>query len=307
MMNAALILTHSNPDLDAIGFVYSARKTFGFEVLVECRKPTREELEDPAVIVGDIGLLGCEELGHSPDHNNFDHHYSYAERSAAFLFNQKFRALRDDVVAYIDAVDTRWLEEKAESTLKIGTAGVRIRCQGDDRRILEEGGALLQWIEETGQDPNDLWGPFPPGIQINLQSGWDELETIRREIEKMERFTTTGGRSAGYAATRSPVLSLVKEEMFAAGVDIAVAHDVEARRFSIACNLQRLKDVNLKEGKLITALNAAERTQGACPERVEGSPPGQEWGGHPDRIGSPKSTGSFLSAEQVLELVKNHL
>jgi len=53
---AALIITHSNPDLDAIGFVYSARKVFGSKVPVECRVPTRQELEDPTVIVGDIGL-----------------------------------------------------------------------------------------------------------------------------------------------------------------------------------------------------------------------------------------------------------
>ena len=102
---ATLILTHATPDLDAIGFIYSARKVFGAETSVTCRPPTRAELEDPAVIVADIGLPGCEEIGHSPALNNFDHHYSHADRSATFLFNQKYGALREDIVAYIDAVD----------------------------------------------------------------------------------------------------------------------------------------------------------------------------------------------------------
>mgnify|MGYP001033915123 CR=1 FL=1 len=299
MTPATLIITHKNPDLDAIGFVYSARKTFGFEVPVECRMPTREDLEDPAVIVGDIGLLGCEELGYSPDHNNFDHHYSYAERSAVFLFNGKFWALRDDVVEYIDAVDTRWLEEKAEFTLKVGVVGIRIRYRGDDHRILEEGGALLRWIEEAGQDPSDLREPFPPGIQPNLQSGRDEIRRIHQEIEGLKHLTTATGRSVGYVVTSSPVLSMVKEEIFASGVDIAVAHDVEERRFSIACNLQRLKGMNLKEGGLIAALTAAERAKGLPPE--------QGWGGHPDRIGSPRRAGSFLSGEEVLQIVEAYL
>ncbi len=61
---ATLLLTHPAPDLDAIGFVYSARKVWGAEMPAACRAPTRAELEDPAVIVGGIGLPGCEAIGH---------------------------------------------------------------------------------------------------------------------------------------------------------------------------------------------------------------------------------------------------
>jgi hypothetical protein len=101
---ATLILTHPTPDLDAIGFVYSARKAFGAGTPVVCRPPTEAELMDPAVIVGDIGRLGCEAIGYSPELNNFDHHYSHAGRSATFLFNQTYRALRDDIVANISTL-----------------------------------------------------------------------------------------------------------------------------------------------------------------------------------------------------------
>jgi hypothetical protein len=39
-----LIITHSDPDIDAVGFVYSARKRFGQEVSVEYRSPCKEEM-----------------------------------------------------------------------------------------------------------------------------------------------------------------------------------------------------------------------------------------------------------------------
>jgi nanoRNase/pAp phosphatase (c-di-AMP/oligoRNAs hydrolase) len=299
MMTATLILTHKNPDLDAIGFAYSTRKVFGSAVPMKCGTPTREDLEDPAVIVGDIGVLGCEELGHSPEHNNFDHHYSHAERSAVFLFNQKYRALRADIVEYIDAVDTRWLQETTDLTLKVATTGIRVRCLGYDLKVLEKGSVLLRWLEETGQDPGDLREPFPPAIQVMLQSGRDEMQRIRQELGGLKCLTTASGRSIGYVVTSSPVFSVVKEETFTRGVDIAVAHSLEKKRFSIACNFQRLKEVNLKEGGLIAALTAAEHARGL--------PLDQGWGGHPDRIGSPRRAGSSLSAEEVLELVKIHL
>jgi nanoRNase/pAp phosphatase (c-di-AMP/oligoRNAs hydrolase) len=114
---ATLIVTHANPDLDAIGFVYSARKVFGPEMPVKCRVPTRQELEDPTVIVGDVGRPGCEDVGYSPVLNNFDHHYSYADHSATFLFNDKYQALRQNVVEYIDAVDLKGGKEGSEATL----------------------------------------------------------------------------------------------------------------------------------------------------------------------------------------------
>jgi len=296
---ATLIVTHKNPDLDAIGFVYSARKVFGFTVPVACRVPTREELEDPAVIVGDVGLPGCEDLGYSPAHNNFDHHYSHAERSATFLFNRKFGALGDDLVAYIDAVDTQGLQETTGSSLKVAVVGIRVRYREDDLRVLEEGSELLRWIEEMGQDPGNLRGPFPLQIQSSLQSGQDEMRRIREELEGLQRCTTAAGRNVGYVVTTSSVFSVVKEEMFVCGVDIAVAHNLEERRFSIACNLQRLKGINLAEGGLIQALNTAERAKGL--------PADQGWGGHPDRIGSPRPAGSLLSGEEILRLVKAHL
>lgn len=50
-----LLLTHLTPDLDAIGFVTSARKVWGAGTPVTCRMPTEAELLDPTVVVGDIG------------------------------------------------------------------------------------------------------------------------------------------------------------------------------------------------------------------------------------------------------------
>jgi len=297
---ATLIITHSNPDLDAVGFVYSARKVFGFNVLVKCGLPTEDQLEDPTVIVGDVGLPGYEHLGYNPDLNNFDHHYSYAHRSATFLFNQKFQALREDIVEYIDAIDL-WkpVREEPEANLKVAVAGIRVQFRGADKRILDEGGAFLRWLEEAGRRPGDLSGTLPEKFQTYLRAGIAALRQIQENNRAMQRCKTGKGRSLGYVQTTFPIFSMVKEDMFARGIDIAVVHNPEERRFSIASNLLGSKGANLKKEGLVEALNQAEREKGASPD--------QTWGGHEDRIGSPKPSGSLLSAEEILEIVKKAL
>jgi hypothetical protein len=293
---AVLIITHSNPDLDAIGFVYSARKVFGSKVPVECRVPTRQELEDPTVIVGDIGLPGCEDIGYSPTLNNFDHHYSHAGRSATFLFNDRYQGLRADIVEYIDAVDIRGGQEDSEVTLKVATVGIRVCHDGADLEILTQGGRLLQWLEETEQTASDISGTLPEEAQGYLQSGQEELRRIRSELATMQRCTTDKGRTVGYMVTASPVFSVVKEEMFALGLDIAVVYSTAKDRYSIASNVRGGKPINLKQEGLADALNAEEWSRGMPSDR--------KWDGHEDRIGSPRPSGSLLTGEEVLAIVK---
>jgi hypothetical protein len=293
---ATLILTHPTPDLDAIGFVYAARKVFGPEAPVQCWTPTRGELEDPAVIVGDTGLPGCEEIGYSPDLNNFDHHYSYADHSATYLFHQKYGALRGNIVEYIDAVDITGGQKDATATLKVATTGVRVRHAGDDLAILARGGRLLQWLEETGTPPGDISGPVPDDIQDDLRCGQAELRRIQEELPAMQRSTANKGRSVGYLVSASPVVSIVKEEMFALGLDIAIVYSSTTRRYSIAANVRGATPINLKREGLADALNAEEWRRGLPPE--------QRWDGHEDRIGSPRPSGSLLTGDEVLTIVK---
>ena len=253
-----LLLTHPTTDLDAIGFVYSARKVFGAGTPVACRTPTRQELADPTVIVGDIGLPGCEAIGYSPDLNNFDHHYSHVDRSATYLFNQTYDALRPDIVAYIDAVDLVGGQEEAEATLKAATVGVRVRHAGDDLAVLTQGGRLLRWLEETATPPDHLSGPLPPDIEDCLRSGQTELRRIRTALSAMHRATTSGGRTVGYLVSASPVVSIVKEELFALGLDIAIVHNPATHRYAIAANVRGAEPINLKRAGLADALNAKE-------------------------------------------------
>lgn len=290
-----LILTHPTPDLDAIGFVYSARKVFEAETPVACRAPTRAELEAPAVIVGDIGLPGCEEIGYSADLNNFDHHYSHADRSATFLFNRKYRALRADIVEYIDALDIAGGREEATATLKMATVGVRVRHNGADGGILAAGGRLLRWLEDTGLPPGDIFGPAPDDNREYLGIGQAELLRIQTELPTMRRGTTRKGRSVGYLVSASPVVSIVKEEMFALGLDVAVVCSSTTNRYSIAANVRGAKPINLKREGLTDALNAEERRRGLPAE--------QRWDGHDDRIGSPRRSGSLLTDDEVLVIV----
>jgi len=57
-----------------------------------------QQLENPEVIVGDVGLKSHPELGYNPALNNFDHHYGSAERSALYLFNQVYHTLSEELV-----------------------------------------------------------------------------------------------------------------------------------------------------------------------------------------------------------------
>jgi len=294
---AILILTHTNPDLDAIGFVYSARKVFGAGPPAACRTPTRGELEDPAVIVGDIGLPGCEAIGYSPALNNFDHHYAHAERSATWLFNETYRVLRDDIAAYIDAVDTTGMPEAAgAATLKAATVGVRVRHNGDDAAILAAGGQVLRWLEEAGVLPGDLAGPAPDEVRDYLAVGQAELRRIQEaELPTMQRSTTRKGRTVGYLVSASPVVSIVKEEMFATGLEIAVVYSSTTNRYAIAVNVRGATPINLKREGVADALNAEEWRRGLPSE--------QRWDGHDDRIGSPRPSGSLLTGDEVLAIV----
>ncbi len=88
----------------------------------------------------------------------------------------------------------------------------------------------------------------------------------------------------------------VKEEMFALGIDLAVVYSSTKDRYSIAGNVRRGQDVRLKQEGLVKALNAAEWDRGMPRER--------EWGGHEDRIGSPRPSGSLLTPDKVLQIVK---
>jgi len=298
-MTVRLILTHHTPDLDAIGMVYSAHKAFGQDVVVECRYPSPEELRDPAVVVGDIGLPGCEEIGHSPTLNNYDHHFSCAERSATWLFNDAHPVLRPDIVAYVDVVDTQGGIEGADATLKVAVAGIRVRHDGADREILAHGERLLSWLDHGEHTPGDLSRNVPDWVQGFLRVGQNELTRIRQELAVMQMYTTDKGRSIGYLVIASPVFSIVKEEAFAQGIDIAVVYSPARQRYSIASNAYGPKQIDLKEVGLIDALNTIEWSRGL--------PGDQSWGGHRDRIGSPRPAGSCLTSDEILHMVKSAL
>ena len=295
-----LIITHRDPDLDAAGFVYSARKVFGEAVPAKCRFPTRTELDAPAVIVGDIGLVGAEDIGYSPTLNNFDHHHSQAERSATWLFNQAYHALREDIVAYIDAVDTQGLIETTEFTLNVAIAGIRVARRGECLPTLEDGSAVLRWIEDSGQDPANLEGPFPDAVARHLQTGAEEIRRIEAEMGTLEQSVTASKHRLGFVVSRSAVISLVKERMFALGVEVVVVYNPARRRYSIACNQTRLKVLDLRATGIVEVLDDLEREHG-LPAGDAG------WGGHADRIGGPRPDGSFLSPEEILTVVQTKL
>ena len=260
-MPSLKIITHKNPDLDAIGFVYSARKKFGQDVdfqLVDA--PSLQQLENPEIIVGDVGLKSHPELGHRPSLNNFDHHYGSAERSATYLFNQVHHTLSEKLVEYIDEVDTSKSQESERNALKVGIAGLRAIYQGEDRKVIEEGCKVLDWIGNTDANPRHL-PPLPSHMESHLQRGLQEIEQIEKEIETREVYVSEKHRKIGYFISSCPVKSLVKEEMFARGIDIAILHDPSKQAFAIGCCLQTAKDIDLGK-EVASALNRLEQKKG---------------------------------------------
>jgi hypothetical protein len=291
-----LIITHSDPDLDAVGFVYSAKKRFGQEVPVEYRSPCKEEMEDPKVVVGDIGLPGHPELGYRPELNNFDHHYGCAKNSATFLFNLKYPVLRKDIVDYIDSVDLGGKRDKGEINLKVIVAGIRVKHENADSKIGDEGCRVLRLLEEKGLRPDDLSGELPGELQDYARVGLEELRKIEAEVEKALILKTNKGRQLGYVQTSSNVFSRVRETLFTKNpeLEIALIYNPSRKRYSIGSNTTRATWVNLL--RLKEVLNQTEWNKGL--------PQDQKWGGHEDRIGSPKPSGSLLSPEEVIKILK---
>jgi hypothetical protein len=95
------------------------------------------------------------------------------------------------------------------------------------------------------------------------------------------------------------VVSSVKEELFALGLDIAIVHNPATHRYAIAANVRGAAPINLKRVGLADALNAEEQRRG--------TPLEQRWDGHEDRIGSPRPSGSLLTSDDVLAIVLSTL
>lgn len=299
---ALLIVTHENPDLDAIGFVYSAKKKFDSNIQVECRRPSRMELKDPKVIVGDVGLPDCAELGYNPALNNFDHHFGCAKNSATFLFNQKYHVLREDIVSYIDDVDLGRRRDETKVNINVVMAGIRISYENDDVRIVNEGCDFLKYIEEENLKPNDLPENLPEKFQPYVQIGLNELRRIEGELIGMISFKTDTGRLIGYVQTSSKTFSLVGDIVLTNNpkLEVILIHNPGKKRYSIRSNTFKSEWVNLTNRvKLIELLNEAEWSKGLPHE--------QKWGGREDRIGSPKPSGSLLSPEEIVNILKRSL
>ena len=256
-----------------------------------------EQLKNPEIIVGDVGLKSRPELGHNPPLNNFDHHYRAAEGSATYLFNQAYHTLSEKLVHYIDEIDTSKSHKAKRNSLKIIIAGIRVIHQGHDEKIIEEGCKVLDWIENTDADPRHLTSPSSY-IESYLQKGLQQIERIEKEIEGCEVYASEKNRTIGYLVSSCPVKSLVKEEMFTKGINIAVVHYPSKQVFAIGCCLQTAKDIDL-EKEIASELNRLEQRKGLPKEYT--------WGGHPDRIGSPRKIGSSLTKDEIIEVIQQNL
>ena len=182
------------------------------------------------VIVGDIGLPGCEEIGHSPTLNNFDHHYSLADRSATFLFNQNTGHCARTSWPILMQLTSSGVGRRPRPRSRWRRSACSAPHRGVMGRSWHTGASCCDGLKKTGRPPHDLSGPMPADMQGYLRSGQTELRRIQEELPTMQRSTTRKGRKVGCLVSASPVVSIVKEEMFAVGMDIAVVYSSTTNR-----------------------------------------------------------------------------
>ena len=120
------------------------------------------------------------------------------------------------------------------------------------------------------------------------------MARIEKEVGGCEIYTSKKNRKIGYLISTCPVKSMVKEEMFAKGIEIAVLHYQSKRTFAIGCCLQ--KEIDLKK-EIAPVLNRLEQKKGQS----------EEWSGHPDRIGSPRAMGTSLTRAEIIDVIQRSL
>jgi hypothetical protein len=142
---------------------------------------------------------------------------------------------------------------------------------------------------------------LPGELQDYARVGLEELRRIEAEVEKAIILKTNKGRQLGYVQTSSNVFSMVRETLFTKNpeLEIALIYNPSRKRYSIGSNTARAAWVNLLKGGLKEVLNQAEWNRGLSRD--------QEWGGHEDRMGSPKPSGSLLHPEEVIKILKKGL
>lgn len=288
-------ISHPNTDLDSQTFLLRYRQLSARDLQVDYRAGVRqEELDDPAVLIWDIGG------DYDPQRGNFDHHQDFDLGATPIILLQALGLEPGPLDLYVDRVDRglylRQPQPYPPSDTLVGvTVGISL-CHGDDRVRSRWCQELLEWVEESDLDPagrftaENLPWRFQPFREARLA----EAEEAAAHAAGARWYDTAIGR---VAFVQTPVTGTM-EALYRRDAALVVLYDPSARfsgwrrtgvKFTIGAN-PAVVDVpgRLDLRPLFETLSGLEPS--LC-----------RWGGQAGIGGSPREEGgSALRPEQVM-------
>lgn len=300
-------ISHPNTDLDAQTFLLRVRRLRAeacgcADFVVDYRPQVlAEELDDPEVLIWDIGR------SHDPGRGNFDHHQNHELGATPIILLQALGLEPSPLDRYVDLADRGYFfkhpqEHPFLETLHGFSSGISL-VHGDDQVRSVHYQDLLGWVEESGMDP---FGRFPAKelperFQVFLRARREEEEEARRAAEAARWLMTAIGKVAYIA---SEVVGVMRV-LYAQGAALVVLHEPRGRmsgwsgpapKYTIGANPAVVAvPERLDLRPLFARLSALE-------------PSGHTWGGQAGVGGSPREDGgSGLGAERVIREVRQFL
>lgn len=300
-------ISHPNTDLDAQTFLLRVRR---LRAEAGCRpdfpvayrpRIEPEELDDPTVLVWDIGR------SHDPARGNFDHHQDHTLGATPVILLQALGQEPAPLDRYVDLADRGHFFKHPQphpflETLHGFSSGISLVYADDAVRSLHYQ-ELLAWVEEAGVDP---FGRFdeqglPERFRPFLQARRAE-EAAARQAAGAARWLATGIGKVAYIA--SDVVGVMRV-LYEQGAVLVILHEPRgwisgwqgpAPKFTIGANPALVAvPERLDLRPLFARLSALE-------------PAGRSWGGQAGIGGSPREEGgSTLPADLVLRELANFL
>jgi len=300
-------ISHPNTDLDAQTFLLRIRQVRAESgvnpVLPVAYRPqvTPGELDDPQVLVWDIGRV------HAPERGCFDHHQDHTLGATPVILLQALGLEPSPLDLYVDKADRGHFFKHPQplpfvETLHGMSAGISL-LNADDQTRSGQFQDLLTWVEEAEVDP---YGRFheavlPERFHPFIRARRAEEEAARGAAEAARWIMTRIGRVAYVASDVVGVMRTLYEK----GAALVILHepnghmsgwDRRAPKFTVGANPAAVAVPDqLDLRPLFLRLSTLE-------------PSGNLWGGQAGIGGSPREDGgSGLSADQVIREVRKFL
>ncbi|MDF2630232.1 MAG: hypothetical protein K0R39_4063 [Symbiobacteriaceae bacterium] len=300
-------ISHPNTDLDAQTFLLRVRNLRAevcgcADFAVEYRPQVlAEELDDPEVLIWDIGR------SHDPGRGNFDHHQNHELGATPIILLEALGVTPSPLDRYVDLADRGYFFKHPQpypflETLHGFSSGISL-VYGDDQVRSVHYQDLLTWVEQSAMDP---FGRFPAQalperFQVFLRARRAEEEEAKRAAESARWIMTGIGKVAYIASDVVGVMRVLYEQ----GAVLVVLHEPRGRmsgwtgpapKYTVGANPALVAvPEKLDLRPLFARLSALE-------------PSGCSWGGQAGVGGSPREDGgSGLAAERVIREVRNFL